>query len=128
MVRNQARVNVRSVLYTEDFEPITVLELSSWAREYIEDRGSVVLQVMEPVMFRVSYEPIDQIVCRQVRIWGEKFVRYGRQTLMLFTADDENALLLKAAFLPGQRRELQDEKARSFAQGFLKALCALGEG
>ena len=117
----------RAVLYTDDFEPITVLELSANAKNYLEQRGIVRLAVHEPITLRpwnqeIQYEPL----LRTVTIWSERVVRKGRSHLMLFTGDDECALLLQSAFLPGQRRQLNDERAKSFGKGFLHALNLVG--
>lgn len=122
---NNPQVAVRAVLYTDDMEPITVLELSGQARHLIEKHGVVVLSVIE------SISCLDQAgwKCprpRKVAIRGEAFVRRGVAHLMLFTQDEESALLLKSAFLPGQRRELADQRAQAFGEGFLRALMEVG--
>lgn len=46
---------------------------------------------------------------------------------MLFTHDEETALQMKAAFLPGQQGAMQDMQRIAFAYGFLTALRKLGE-
>ena len=46
---------------------------------------------------------------------------------MLFTHDEETALQMKAAFLPGQLGAIQGMQRNAFAQGFLTALRKLGE-
>lgn len=59
---------------------------------------------------------------RRVVITAERLVRNGHETLMLFTGDEESALLLKADFLPGQRAAVQGLQRRSFAAGVLATL------
>lgn len=63
---------------------------------------------------------------KTVRIIAEPVRRGSHGHLMLFTEDEENALLLKSAFLPGQRHEVLSERADAFAQGFMKAIRAIG--
>lgn len=116
---------IPAVLYTEAMEPITVVELPEAAYYYIERNGYVRIPVTEPL---VSYDPEPHIYkpLRCVEIWSERFIRKGHEHRFLFTRDDENALLLRAAFLPGQRRGMREREARARAQGFLDALRALG--
>lgn len=45
---------------------------------------------------------------------------------MLFTPDEENALLLRASFLPGQHNAVRNKERNAFAAGFLKALQEIG--
>lgn len=116
---------IPAVLYTEALEPITVVELPEAAYYYIERNGYVRIPVTEPLVFH-DPEPHIYKPLRDVRIWAERFVRKGRMHHFLFTDDDENALLLRAAFLPGQRRGMREREARARAKGFLDALRALG--
>jgi len=67
-------------------------------------------------------EPPTNKVWSTVVIRAEFFVKNQKTYMMLFTYNDENALLLKSAFLPGQQRELQNRCLSSFAQGFLSAV------
>ena len=52
----------------------------------------------------------------------EKFVRRGQTHWMLFTNDEESAMLLKSAFLPGQQKEVQMREQQAFAKGFWSAI------
>lgn len=123
------KVAARTVLYTDDLEPITVLELPSWSRDYLERHGVIrltVTMIKAPVMFQQE----KRLICQEYRtvdVWSEPFVRNGETHLVLFTHNDENALLLKSSFLPGQRRELRNQLADEFAKGFLRAIRELGE-
>lgn len=122
-------INFRTVLYTYDLEPITVLELSAAAKQHLERYGQVILPVPEePRLNWVCADHPATLNIRQVAIYAERFVRNGKESFLLFTRDDENALLLKAAFLPGQQKHVQDERAEAFAKGFLKAVRAIGNG
>lgn len=100
---------MRAVLYTHDFEPITVIDLPMEYWNMLR-RGHVIdLAVIRP--FRIKdykaepetiYAPADT-----VRITSSFLVRDGVVTMMLFTEDEELALLLPPEFLPGQQRELK---------------------
>lgn len=45
---------------------------------------------------------------------------------MLFTADDESALLLKSVFLSGQQKEVATERQQAFNKGVINALNTIG--
>ena len=126
--RSSPRVGVRAVLYTFDFEPITVVELPPAARERLECEGELTLPVLEmvPLEFMRQADRINPAKTKMVRIFVEELRRGSHSHLMLFTPNDENALLLKSAFLPGQRKEVRDERAEAFVQGFMKALSSYG--
>lgn len=122
-------MHTRCVLYTHDFEPITVLALTRSVIEYLAKHQRVNLAVMEPLnLSAICDSPPSYSRPRQVTIHGEWMYRNGRPvTMWLWTHDEENALMLKAAFLPGQTSELKDRERSAFAKGFLKALAELGD-
>jgi hypothetical protein len=119
---------MRVVLYADDMEPITVIELSALAEGYLNERGMVRLAVQMPAMLSVlaarQAPGLDDL--RIVTIFAERFIRHGHEHMMLFTRDEESALLLKSAFLPGQQAELQERERTAFARGFLEALARVG--
>jgi hypothetical protein len=117
---------MRVVLYAHDMEPITILELSSWACDYLQERSEVMLPVMRPITSHV-YDPTLPLEARfwRVHITAEKLHRNGEAHTMLFTHNEEEALLLKAAFLPGQQWALKDIRREEFAKGFMDALLRL---
>lgn len=117
-----------AVLYTHQLEPITVVDIPMWAWERLSRGDCVRLHVPEPVRINpmsrwdsLTYQP------RVVEIFGDKLRRGEHETLMLFTGDEESALLLKADFLPGQRGEAQRRERGAFAAGVLRAFQALGD-
>lgn len=122
----QKVIGMRVVLYAEDFEPITVLELPPVARHYLEFHGRVRLAVMEEPKLSSVYEAPVKNYIHEVDIWAERLVMRGKTHLMLFTHDEVQALQLKAAFLPGQRSRLAEAESKAFARGFLHALTRLG--
>lgn len=119
---------MRVVLYADDMEPITVIDLPALAEGYLAERGMVRLAVMLPPMLSVlaatQAPKFDD--CKTVTIFGERFIRHGREHMMLFTRDEESALLLKCAFLPGQQAGLQERERTAFARGVLEALAHVG--
>lgn len=123
---------MRAVLYTPNLEPITVLQLQPWAAQYLREQGLVVLSVLEPVEFMPRRSVVAPVytTLRTVTIRAET-LRYRRiETMLLITNDEESALLLESAFLPGQHRrvrELNDEaEGRGVMKGFLAAIDMLG--
>jgi hypothetical protein len=118
---------VRTVLYTHDMEPITVLELSEWAAAFLTKHGTVRLAVMAPVQYTMpDPEELLSLKDYSVRIDAEWFVRRGERHMFMFTYDEENAMLLKSVFLPGQLGELRDRERAAMAKGFLRAIAMLG--
>ena len=127
MYDGNQEVNMRVVLYADDMEPITVIELSATAEEFLNKCGMVKLAVRVPPALPLLTEQQAPIVSDWiVRIFSERFVRHGREYRMLFTRDEESALLLKCAFLPGQQARLQEREREAFASGFLYALNRIG--
>jgi len=120
---------MRAVLYTHDMEPITVLELQPWAVEYLTKRGIVSMAVTRPLSYTLPIRGLphlpEECVWR-VDITAEYFARNGRRHLFLFTHQEEHALLLRSAFLPGQRSALRDRDKEAFGKGFMAALDMLG--
>lgn len=123
---------MRVVLYAHDMEPITILELSEWQHIFLQKHGTVRLAVRPPInLSSISPDglPLDELVpymCWLVEITAEKLHRNGEVHMMLFTHNEEQALLLKSAFLPGQRAALKEHERKAFAEGFLRAIQTLG--
>lgn len=113
---------MNAVLYTHQLEPITVVDIPMWLWERLAQGQSIRLAVMEQPSLVACDAPPTYSPPKMVEIFGERIRRREHETLMLFTADEENALLLKAEFLPGQRGELRNRERGAFAAGFLKAL------
>lgn len=95
------------VLYTNDFEPITVLDLPVWLLEQMEKVGYVRVAVQEPLTNVLAKAPEDLgqfLQPKVVTIRCEK-LRWRDGTLkpILITPDEELALMLKPEWLPGQR-------------------------
>lgn len=116
------------VLYTQDFEPITVLDLPQWLLEQLEQQGAVRVAVMRPVQFgeltgsvpvgSVEGPQVVTIYCERLR-WKD-----GRIKPVLVTDDEELALTLRPEWLPGQRQRVQSyEKAiRTLTESLVRAM------
>ena len=99
------------VLYTNDFEPITVLDLPLWLLEQMEKVGYVRVAVQEPLINTLSDLEKDPSIIhtpKVVHIRCEKLRwRDGTTKPILITPDEELALMLKPEWLPGQRQAVQ---------------------
>lgn len=125
----EPRFSVNTVLYTHDMEPITVLQLSQRAVDYLRTTGMVRIPVMPAnYMPRIPTDHLEPIDAYIVTITMD-VIRKGYQTYpILLTHDEESALLLRSAFLPGQQRARAADYASGVAHGFLLALEKLGGG
>lgn len=129
---NDPELSQYAVLYTDDMEPITVLRLGDMARHTLIKRGYVGLEVNEPLNLgpwpRTPEDMFGEVAItrRRLLITAELFIRNGRRHLMLFIDDADTAKMLRAAFLPGQQRQLKDETVAAFGRGFMAAVSALG--
>jgi len=111
------------ILYTTDFEPITVVDLPMWMLDHLERYGGVKVAIKRPItadfVEKVAVGTVEGPECvtiRQARLrWAD-----GSVKTILVTEDDVLALTLKPEWLPGQRLQIQNMEA---AIGFLgKAL------
>ncbi len=97
------------VLYTTDFEPITIIDLPLWLLEQLERQGSVRVAVMRPLSMpdlKVGDSvPVGSVEGPQcVTIYCEKLRwRTGDTKTILVTSDEELAMTLRPEWLPGQR-------------------------
>ena len=103
------------VLYTTNFEPITILDLPLWLLEQLEKQGAVRVAVQDPVKINMAKEPWSEpwmvpnlkvvtIYCERLR-WKD-----GSTKPVLVTPDEELALTLKPEWLPGQQQAVQSYK------------------
>lgn len=125
---------MRAVLYTPNLEPITVLQLKPWALEFLRERGTAVLAVVEPMppvpLGPVDTDPMLSLRMRTVTIRAETLRRGRVESMLLITNDEESALLLESAFLPGQHQRVHElneaAEGRGVMKGFLAAMDMLG--
>jgi hypothetical protein len=114
------------ILYTPDFEPITVVDMPMWLLEAIERDGAVKVAVKRPLtqdfIERVavgSVEGPENVVIRLAKLrWMD-----GTIKPIYITDSEVLALTLKPEWLPGQRLQVQNfESAISWLSGHLKRL------
>ncbi len=99
------------VLYTHDFEPITVVDLPMWLLEALEREGSVKVAVKRPItpdfVERVavgSVEGPETVTIQAKRLrWHD-----GSVKPIYVTQDEVLALTLKPEWLPGQVLQVQN--------------------
>lgn len=119
---------MRTVIYSQDFEPITVVDLPVMPEQIFRYMGGRVrLMAIPPLSEYERYTECDvsEISYRVVTLTMESLRWKGGSFKWVFIADcDETALLLEPDFLPGQRRAVQDgERAKKkLAELFLAAL------
>lgn len=120
---------MRTVLYTNDLIPITVIDLPPFAQEHLRKERRVRLAVIEPLRMLTGSFANDRnvmILEHVVEIEAEILRRDGAEAMFLFTGDEESALLLKSAFLPGQTSTVREAQRAAFANGFMDAVLRLG--
>lgn len=124
---------MRRVLYTRDMEPITILETTPATERYLLREGIAILACYEPIKLVTGPRQEQTLRLRTVSIMAERLclawepARDHTRHLLLFTADEESAMLLKCAFLPGQQGALRDVEKDGFRRGFITAFMGLGD-
>jgi hypothetical protein len=115
------------VLYSKDFEPITILDLPLWLLEQLERQGAVRVAVLRPMQLdrsgtiavgSVEGNQVVTIYCERLR-WKD-----GTMKPVLITLDEELALSLRAEWLPGQVASIQNYKRtiRQLTENLIRAM------
>ncbi len=118
---------MRTVIYTHDMEPITVVELRSWQIEYLERHGVVTLAVMpDPARWMSTDELLTATPMPYVHVAAKWFRHNGERHMLLFTRQEETAMALESEFLPGQRRKLREHEREAFGRGLAAAFGVWG--
>lgn len=113
------------VIYTEDFEPITVIDLPVWLLEQMERQGAVRVAVMRPPQLAPAELPSDFEAPPIVTIYCEKLRwKDGTTKPILITYDEELAMSLRPEWLPGQRGAINSYKQviRGLTDQLVKAM------
>jgi len=119
---------MRVVLYSDDFEPITVIDLPLWLLEQLERQGQVRVAVLRPpqVAMNTGNIPVGSVEGPDVvTIYCEKLRwKDGTTKPILVTHDEELALALRPAWIPGQTQAVQGYHAalRHLTEQLIKAM------
>jgi len=122
---------MRVVIYDrEDMEPITVISLPDWGRDYLREieqgqRGTeVTFPVIQPMRAGNWNSPAPAAELTDLRkstcrlrfepIWEGHDGKRRRLMWLCTTMDGETALLLRSTFLPGQQAAVNEEREKAF--------------
>jgi hypothetical protein len=117
------------VLYTQDFEPITVIDLPMWLLDKVDSEGYVKVAVPKRLDIKNIAEsaatgsPLQELYDTITIIGTRLYWRDGTpRTIYTTTAKDEElALVLKPNWLPGQRMQINNyQEAITFLATQLK--------
>lgn len=108
---------MHATVYTRDLEPITVVWLAPWAVRLLNETGRIAFAAEPPALVAYERDAVPQANSWVVRLRGE-LIRMGRAHTWLLIADDEDlALMLRAAFLPGQQGAVRERERKAAAEG-----------
>lgn len=104
-------------IYNSDLELLTVVWLAPWAVQMLNEHGHIAFAAVPPM--RMDYDPdaTPQLENWVVRLRGDQLRLGHARTWVLVTEDEELALLLRAAFLPGQQHALRDLESQARREG-----------
>lgn len=113
---------MKSVLYTFDMEPITVIELPMGVHRFKFHRYTV--PVMEPPRCTPMNGPIIPESFRTVDLYVEKLRFRGKEYPMFFVNEKDlvNSFDLRCVPLVGQLREWERQYKKGFMMGLLAAV------
>lgn len=102
------------VVYTKDFEPITVIDLPLWLLDSMEKQGGARLAIQEPLSMDTFKETAPIVHTPKVcTLYAKKMQWFdGSTKTIVITPDEELAMVLKPDWLPGQRGTVNQYKDR----------------
>ena len=117
------------VLYTQDFEPITVIDLPMWLLDKVDSEGYVKVAVPKRLDIKniaesaASGSPLKELY-DTITIVGTRLYWRDNTPRTIYTTtakDEELALVLKPNWLPGQRMQINNyQEAITFLATQLK--------
>lgn len=103
---------MKVVIYTRDMEPITIIDLPLWALEEGERRTFVQVALMDEVRLEpLSIEDGKSMTARCVSLQFHPIRFRDRRSWLVTTCDEELALALAPAWLPGQQRSINEYRS-----------------
>lgn len=115
---------MRIVIYTRDFEPITVIDLPMWAVEQLHEQRTLLVAVLMPIRYFEGHYP-DMGENLTVCLTVERIKWIDRSPRNVIVAEDDTmALKLKPSWLPGQQAAINayEDMNRALANALMKAL------
>lgn len=98
------------VIYTQDLEPVTVIDLPHWAMEQGEREGVVRLVSRQPLPMSLHKNDAAVIKVHTALIRFNKMRFFGRDGWIVTTDSDAMAMGLEATWLPGQKHEIEEQR------------------
>ena len=97
---------MKVVLYTTEFEPITVLELPMKLIDLLEEHGGVRVPVSQASVTTAT--PLEDIPPDTIDLFCTKILWHdGSPKTVLVARDERTALSLTPTWLPGQTKSIQ---------------------
>lgn len=112
---------MRSVIYSEDFEPITVIELPFEVHDF--KFPTYYVPVPRNLYARLATDKVD-LGFDVVEIKVERLIWKGVEKPVFVTPNEEFALQLTSTTLPGQIKDYREQYKKGFMQAFVKILGA----
>ena len=109
---------MRTIIYTRALEPITVVWLAQWAVHMLSECGRINFAIHPPVATSNIEDAVAPIGADWVvRLRGEQLRLGAARTWILIADDEELALMLSAAFMPGQQGAVREHERQARQQG-----------
>lgn len=114
---------MKSVIYADDMEPITIVDVPIWVMDMNLDIFN--MAIIDPPMPVVRSDPVPDAVFKMCRIRVEWILRKGRRHPLFIALDDELALMLRPEYLAGQIGDMRAKVSEAFMAGIVAALRGL---
>lgn len=111
-----------AVIYSKDFEPISHVPMNTQMYEYFMKYEIVRFPVQLPITLGPPKEEAVSTNTLYAEISAMRVHSADGIRLILVARDDTTALLMNSTFMPGQTKEINYIKTKSFFQGMIKAM------
>lgn len=117
----------KAIIYSQEMEPITAIDMSTEMYNYFETYDIVRFPVMKPINptslnCEGPFPKYEQHLIAEIR--AVRILDNSSKSVitLLFTNNEETALLMKTTILPGQVSHINYLKSQAFAKGMLEAI------